>query len=173
MKKCVEEKGILCSPNPKKGKPLSLDVLHKVQAFYREADVSKELAGKKECVSVREEGVRVLKQKRLVLANLKEIYALFKEKFPDEKIGFSKFAELRPPECVLAGAAGTHTVCVCAIHENFRLKFVGARLDQMESDGIKVFETYREILKRCLCDSPTEACFLNRFVLFFALITIY
>ena len=74
-------------------------MLHKVQAFYREPDVSKELAGKKECVSVREGGIRVLKQKRLVLANLREIYALFTEKFPNDKIGFSKFAEFRPPEC--------------------------------------------------------------------------
>ena len=32
---------------------------------------------------------------------------------PDVKVGFSKFAELRPKECVLAGATGTHSVCVC------------------------------------------------------------
>ena len=32
-----------------------------------------------------------------------------KERFPDCKIGFSKFAELRPKQCVLAGASGTHS----------------------------------------------------------------
>ena len=32
-----------------------------------------------------------------------------------EKIGFSKFAELYPQHCVLAGASGTHAVCVCTI----------------------------------------------------------
>lgn len=161
-KKHVQEKGILCSSNPKKGSPLPYELLHKVQAFYREADVSKELAGKKECISVREGGTRILKQKRLIMANLKEIYAMYKERFPNDKIGFSKFAESRPPECVLAGAAGTHTVCVCAIHESFRLKFVEAHFDRIEVGGVKVFQTYRDVLKKCLCEPPSESCFLNK-----------
>ena len=53
-------------------------------------------------------------QKRLVLSNLREVYSEFKERFPGRKIGFSKFAELRPKHCVLAGASGTHTQCMCA-----------------------------------------------------------
>lgn len=68
-------------------------------AFYREADVSKELAENKEYKCVQEGNSRALKKKRLVLANLKETYRLligheyqtwwftifiefFKEKFP-------------------------------------------------------------------------------------------
>ncbi|KAL5484132.1 hypothetical protein EMCRGX_G020580 [Ephydatia muelleri] len=49
------------------------------------------------------------KQKRLLLCNLKEAYSEFKGRHPDTKIGFSKFAMLRPRECILAGAAGTHS----------------------------------------------------------------
>ncbi len=49
------------------------------------------------------------KQKRLVLGNLKEVYRAFKE---NDKVGFSKFAELRPRHCILAGASVTHPVCV-------------------------------------------------------------
>lgn len=167
MRKCVKEKGILCSPNPKKGYPVSEEVKEKVAAFYREADVSKELAGKKEFKSVREGNTRVHKQKRLVLANLTEIYRLFKERFPEIRIGFSKFAELRPAECVLAGAAGTHTVCVCVIHQNFKLKFLGAKLNRIETETddngqtVKAFNSYREVLQQNLCDPPTEHCFLN------------
>ncbi|XP_055548605.1 uncharacterized protein LOC129732110 [Wyeomyia smithii] len=163
MKKCVEEKGILCLPNPKKGHPLSEDVVRKVKEFYREPDVSKELAGRKEYKSVREGSTRVLKQKRLVLGNLNEMFAYFKDKFPEINIGFSKFAELRPPECVLAGAAGTHTVCVCAIHENFMFMFLGAKFDRTETaDGEKAFTSYRDVLKLNLCNPPSEMCFLNR-----------
>ena len=29
------------------------------------------------------------------------------------KIGFTKFAMLRPRECILAGASGTYSVCLC------------------------------------------------------------
>ena len=41
------------------------------------------------------------------------------------KIGFSKFAELRPRYCVLAGASGTHSVCICTIHQNVKLMILG------------------------------------------------
>ena len=41
------------------------------------------------------------KQSFLILFNLKAAYQNFKEKHPTIKIGFSKFAEFRPKECVL------------------------------------------------------------------------
>jgi hypothetical protein len=43
-------------------------------------------------------------------------------------IGFSKFAELHPKHCILAGARGTYTVCVCVIHQNITLMVQGAHL---------------------------------------------
>ena len=73
------------------------------------------MPGKKEYVSIDR---KVHKQKRLVLCNLSELYTSFKEKYPDVKIGFSKFCTLRPKWCVLAGPSGTHSVCVCSIHQN-------------------------------------------------------
>ena len=51
-------------------------------------------------------------------ASSKGIGSEFKERFPDRKIGFSKFAELRPKHCVLVGASGTHSVCVCTVHQD-------------------------------------------------------
>lgn len=47
------------------------------------------MPGRKDFVSVKQGEERVHIQKRLVLSNLKE-------KNPNEKIGFSMFAELRP-----------------------------------------------------------------------------
>jgi len=61
------------------------------------------MPGRKDFVSIRKEEGRVHIQKRLVLCNLKELYRLFKESFPHVAIGFSKFAELRPKHCILAG----------------------------------------------------------------------
>ena len=55
-------------------------------------------------------------QKRLMLGNLKELYQEFKEKHPTDKIGFSKFADLRPKHCILAGASATHSYCLCLYH---------------------------------------------------------
>ena len=68
----------------------------------------------KEYVSI---GYKQHKQKRLLLGNLK-LYAAFKEKFQDSKVGFSKICALRPKWCKTIGSSGTHSVCVCAIHQN-------------------------------------------------------
>ena len=62
---------------------------------------------------VKADGKREHHQKWLVLCNLKEVYKQFKT---ETKVGFSNFCELRPRECLLAGASGTHSVCVCTIH---------------------------------------------------------
>lgn len=46
---------------------------------------------------------------------------MFTNENPTIKIGFTKFTQLRPKDCILAGPTGTHNVCVCMIHENVRL----------------------------------------------------
>lgn len=68
--------------------------------------------GKKDCISVPTENGRILKQKRLILHNLKELHLAFKEQNPDVIIGLSKFCKLPPRECVTAGSKGIQ-FCVC------------------------------------------------------------
>ena len=76
------------------------------------------MPGKKNYISVRNtDGEKVHQQKRLVLCNLKEAYHQFKVMHQGVTVGFSKFAQLRPKECVLAGQC----VCVCVTHQNTKL----------------------------------------------------
>ena len=56
-----------------------------------------------------------------LLLNLHELYVAFKAKYPNNKIGFSKFCELRPAQCLPVTAAGMHNVCVCRSHQNAKL----------------------------------------------------
>ena len=72
-------------------------------------------------------------QKRLVLCNLKELYRLLNDKFPNVAKGFSKFADLRPKHCDLAGASETYSVHVCTIHQNVKLMMVGVKLPDLAS----------------------------------------
>ena len=110
--------------------PLSTEL--QVKEFYKSEDISRVMPGKKDTVSVKDkDGVKKLEQKHLVLCNLKEAYHLFREKYPNDDIGFSKFAELRPKECVLVGGSGTHSVCVCTTHENIKQMFLGANLNRL------------------------------------------
>lgn len=50
------------------------------------------------------------------------------------EIGLSKYCALRPKWCVLAGASGTHLVCVREIH--FILFIHGARIEKGYKDLI-------------------------------------
>lgn len=162
MRQLVQEEGILCEVNRKISRPMPAEITEKVMDFYREPDVSREMPGAKEFVSVKTQAGKEHKQKRLVLGNLKEIYVQFKERHPDVNIGFSKFAELRPKECVLAGASGTHVVCVCCYHQNMKLMFEGGQLGKVKGeDGAILFSTYRDLLLEPLCDPPTENCFFG------------
>lgn len=84
------------------------------------------MPGKKDCIAIRnEEGAKITIQKRLILCNLKELHKIFKLKYPETKIGFSTFASLRPKHCILAGGCGTHSICVCSIHQNIKLMIIG------------------------------------------------
>ena len=94
-----------------------------------------------------------------MLCNLKELYEQFKTLRPETKVGFSKFCELRPRECVLAGASGTHSVCVCTIHQKVKLMFVGCNLDLLSSGE---FTHYRHCLAAMQCNPPTVDCCMAR-----------
>jgi hypothetical protein len=154
-KSLVENKGILSTPDQKAGRTLSENVVDRVREFYCSDLISRLMPGMKDYVSVNVDGKRQHVQKRLVLCNLKEAFAQLKETHPELKIGFSKFAELRPRQCVLAGASGTHSVCVCTIHQNIKLMFQGAKLET-------VCMGYRNCLAEIQCNPPRVQCFLGK-----------
>ena len=101
-----------------------------------------------------EEERRIHKQKQLVLCNLKEAYQQFRTEFPEVNVGFSKFAELRPKQCVLAGASGTHCVCVCTIHQNVKL-MLNALNDKAKYE-------YPHFLAIMSCNPGRPECFLGQ-----------
>ena len=160
-KDLMKECGILATLNPKIGNPMNPETALRVQKFYENDDISRLMPGKKDFVSVKQGGKRVQVQKRLILSNLNEVYQNFKDTFPTEKVGFSKFAELRPKHCVLAGASGTHSVCVCTIHQNVKLMMVGAKLPDLTRHTTVSLETYHSCLAQMICNPPLPSCYLG------------
>jgi len=63
-----------------------------------------------------------------MLCDVKNLHAQFKEVYPQFSIGKSKFAELRPKWCILAGANGIYSVCICTQHQNFKTMFDAVNL---------------------------------------------
>ena len=130
------EKGILSEQKPKKGKIIPHSVVQLVKAFYCDDEFSRLMPGKKDCESTLK-GVH--QQQRLLLLNLNELYTAFKNKFPNEKIGLSKFYMLRPKWCATVGSTSTHSVCVCSIHQNVKLLLKAVNLDKSYHDLIEMF----------------------------------
>ena len=105
------------------------------------------MPGKKDYVSVTR---NVRMQKRLVLCNIRTLFTAFKVRYPEVKIGFSKFCSLKPKWCILAGASGTHTVCVCAIHQNIKLFLTPVNMH------------YKYLLPFLVCNPENRECMVNR-----------
>lgn len=160
VKGLVERYGILCNTEKKMGsKRINDTAVELVEGFYRSDEISRMCPGLRDFVTVTDQNGKTAKQRRLILMNLREAYVLFKEQNQDVKIGFSKFAELRPRECILAlENYGTHTVCVCQYHQNFKLCF--SALKQMGIYG--EFETFRHLLNAVLCDKNEDGCRFGR-----------
>lgn len=97
--------------------------------FYEREDNSRQLPGMKDVKTIKTpDGTKIRVQKKLILSNLKELYASFKKEYSEIKVGFTKFSMLRPAHCVLAGSSGTHTVCVCIYHQNVKLMLEGIKI---------------------------------------------
>ena len=61
-----------------------------------------------------------------MLMSLREAYHKFVEEYPTNKIGLSKFCELRPEQVKLYDNI-PHQVCVFQYHENIRLLLVACK----------------------------------------------
>lgn len=97
----------------------------------------------------------------LILNTLRESFILFKKCYPEQKRGFSTFCELHPKHCVLAGSSGTHSVCVCTIHQNAKLMMAQCKLIEL-SNGEMPIKTYKDLTSRMECETPTDNCYFNQ-----------
>jgi hypothetical protein len=86
---------------------------------------------KRDYISIKVSGVKIHEQKLLLLCNLKELYSHFKNSHPGVKAGFLKFASLHPRYCMMAGASGIHSVCVCATHQNVKKMLEACKISEL------------------------------------------
>lgn len=146
--------GVFSEPQPvPKGIHITDEDKSKVKDFFESDKVSRMCPGKSDFVVVRNpDGTKAKVQKRLVLGNLREIYASFKQDSTNPKIGFSSFAKLRPKNCVLAGGSGTHSVCVCTRHQNPKLITSALGLQGL---------TYHDLFDYAVCDANNRDCMMQ------------
>ena len=107
------------------------------------------MPGKKDFVSI---GRNKHMQKRLILCNLKELFAQFKQQHPDTVVGFSKFCSLRSKLCTLVGPSGSYSVSVCTIHQNITLLV----------NSINIDEDVHSLVDMIVCDRTSKECMMHQ-----------
>ena len=135
---------------------LSEDTKSAVNAFYLNNDITWQAPGRKDRVIIREVNSEGKKEKRTeqiryMLMSLKEAHVKFVEEHPENKIGLSKFCEMRPTNVKVFDHI-PHHVCVCSYHENVRLLLVALK----EHTSLPV--EFHEFISRVTCDSDAQAC---------------
>ncbi len=74
---------------------IPMDVIQKVQDFYKNDSISWQAPGKRDYVTVRENGTRVKYQKRFLLFNIREVHQLFIQDHPGMNIFFNRYNLMR------------------------------------------------------------------------------
>lgn len=144
----LKNEGLLALPKPRNGRKLDGNTVLIVKNFYENDEYSRIMPGQKDKVSIAK---NTYEQKRLLLSNLNELYTSFKFDYPHCKVGFSKFCSLRPKWCVLSGSSGTHSICVCVIHQNVKLLLAACEIE----------ETYHELIEYLVCSPENKDCMLR------------
>ena len=166
--KVKNSKGILELPDEKRGQKLNEEIRQDVCPFYEDDEYDEDY------VSL---GKKVHKQKWLLLCNLNELYAAFKEKHLNSKIGLSTFWSLRPKWCVTDLASGTPSVCICTSHQNTK-SIVDAftshinkcikklnELNLEEDNNVQMLQKpdidYKKMMQMIVCDTYNMECMVH------------
>ncbi|KAJ4427156.1 hypothetical protein ANN_24772 [Periplaneta americana] len=155
---------IMCTPESKKGHGLLVMTTKLVQKFYESEEFSRTMPGKRDFVTVREHGKKKQVQKQLVLCNLSELYRNFKDKHPGVKIGFSKFAKLRPQHCTSSRFLWYTYCCVCMLHQNVKLMIDSAKLPELTKSGELglPIKSYQDCIARTICNPSQPSCYFDK-----------
>ena len=130
--------------------------------FFCCGKIDRLIQGKKVYVTIREGGEKKQVQKHFILCNLKAVYSFFKKAEPNLTLGFSKFAALRPRNCVLPEAPCTHSVCVCTIHQNMQFLIEGAHPNAVTKDSSSCIENCKDIIHIAICKEAEEKCLFGQ-----------
>jgi hypothetical protein len=141
------------SPSQRKN-ALSPLVVECVRNFYLQDDISRCSPGRKDTIWVRlPSGKKEHQQKHTLMFTLRESYSHFRKTFPDIKIGFTKFSQLRPGN-VVSARQQDQGICCCPYCENVKL-LLNSNLPWLKSNSPKKLV---ELLQLIHCDIQNADC---------------
>lgn len=122
--------------------------------FYKNDDISRQLPRRKDVIRIKDPvtGEKTAVPKRVMMFNLREAFAIFKEINPIDEIGLSKFCTLRPTEVSIVSSK-SQEVCCCPYCENMKFLFTASRW----KEGTNMKEL-SDLVATMVCDTHCPAC---------------
>ncbi|CAF4761226.1 unnamed protein product, partial [Rotaria sp. Silwood2] len=111
------------SHHQREQRSLSIELKQLVMNFYSRDDISYQLPGKRDFITIKDDnGTSKTIQKRILLFSLREAHRLFLSEHDhiDAYLSLGSFSDLRPSN-VLLQSHMTHRSCLCVYHENINL----------------------------------------------------
>ena len=102
------------------GKTLLPETIALIKEFYEDDEYTRMCPGAKEFKSIYRWHQSKKNNRILLLLSITELSNEFQKKYPNIKVGLSKFFELRPKWIVTASDSVMY-VCACEIHQNVKL----------------------------------------------------
>lgn len=107
--------------------------------FFESGEHFVTLPGKNDTISIGKGATKQKVQKRIFTRSVNEMYEIFKEENPNSKLGPTRFRQLIPKSILSFTKMPTFS-CLCKIHQNFKMAFLGAKKNLIN----KNLSTYRE-----------------------------
>ncbi|CAM4982008.1 unnamed protein product [Rotaria socialis] len=135
---------------------LPTTVKNKVYEFYCRDDISYQAPGKRDSITIKENGLRKKMQKKYLLFTLRELYELFIQENPNAIISLSSFQDLRP-DYILYKSSIPHNMCICNYHENIALliKSLNKHVQGLDTIDLNSF------LKLIVCNDQNQNCMFS------------
>ena len=134
----VSPKDSVINEDPPTPKPhalaLSEELVEKVTKFFLRSDVVWTSPSVKDEMTLWDDSGKKYKLRKYYLEmTVDEAFALFKKENPNEKIGRSKFYELKPKNVLLMKDSPADQ-CKCAVHETYRMLLVPFKIETTNKD---------------------------------------
>lgn len=136
----------------------------KIEKFYFELGVSRQLSGTRDFVRVEsEDGKKEKLQKQVLFHSIEETYNLFTKAHPDIQIGVTTFYLNKPPNVVYSTDKYTKEFCLCVYCHNVERVLESSGLNGNKFRDIvpegNIRHQARGTMEKLLCPEKTADCY--------------
>ena len=158
-KNLAQEKGVYSEPEVYTGHPIDERTEKIVMEYYinDNFNCSRQCPNKSDVITDKLNDKKEKKVKRFLTRSLKATYEIFKNDYPELRIGKSKFYSLRPKYVLFSPIK---EVCLCIYYANYNL-FLTSLINFRGCSVAELDEIRSEMINATMCSEPSDLCYLQ------------